>query len=48
MVEGVLTCVVGERAEYFGALDGPPDEGAIAAIGARYGVWVVGPPLAPS
>lgn len=34
-----------EQASYFADLTGPPDEEAVAAIGARYGVTVVGPGL---
>ena len=34
-----------EQAAYFAGLAGPPDEQAVAAIGARYGVTVVGPGL---
>ncbi len=34
-----------EQAEYFAGLSGPPDPSAVAAIGARYGVSVVGPGL---
>lgn len=37
-----------EQAAYFASLDGPPDEAVVRAIGARYGVTVVGPPLSPS
>ena len=37
-----------EQAEYFASLTGPPDEAAVAAIGAKYGVSVVGPPLPAS
>ena len=36
-----------EQAAYFASLDGPPDESVIQAIGAKYGVSVVGPPLSP-
>jgi mannose-6-phosphate isomerase-like protein (cupin superfamily) len=35
-----------EQAAYFTALKGPPDPAAIAEIGGRYGVTVVGPPIA--
>ncbi len=34
-----------EQAAYFASLAGPPDEGIIDEIGARYGVRRVGPPL---
>ncbi len=34
-----------EQAAYVAGLAGPPDEEAVAAIGARYGVTVVGPGL---
>ena len=34
-----------EQAAYFAGLSGPPDEEVVAAIGARYGVTVVGPGL---
>lgn len=34
-----------EQAAYFAGLTGPPDEQEVAAIGARYGVSVVGPGL---
>lgn len=37
-----------EQATYFATLEGPPDEGVVAAIGAKYGVTVVGPPLGAS
>lgn len=40
-LEGMFT----EQAAYFASLAGPPDEEAIAEIGARYGVTIVGPPL---
>ena len=43
---GGLEGMFEEQAAYFAGLDGPPDEDAISAIGARYGVRVVGPPLA--
>ena len=36
-----------EQAAYFASLDGPPDETVVQAIGAKYGVSVVGPPLSP-
>lgn len=35
-----------EFATYFDALQGPPDETALDAIGQRYGITVVGPPIA--
>lgn len=41
-----LEAMFAEQGAYFAALAGPPDEAVIAAIGARYGVRVVGPPLA--
>ena len=34
-----------EQGSYFAQLTGPPDEEVIAAIGKKYGVTVVGPPL---
>ena len=34
-----------EQAAYFAGLTGPPDEDVVAAIGSKYGVTVVGPPL---
>ena len=34
-----------EQAEYFAALDGPPDPGRIDEIGSRFGVRGLGPPL---
>ena len=34
-----------EQAAYFAGLSRPPDEEVVAAIGARYGVTVVGPGL---
>ena len=34
-----------EQAAYFAGLTGPPDDTTVAAIGARYGVTVVGPGL---
>lgn len=34
-----------EQAEYFAGLQGPPNEAAVADIGRRYGVTVVGPGL---
>ena len=37
-----------EQAEYFAALQGPPDPETIREIGARYGVRNLGPPLDPS
>lgn len=37
-----------EQASYFASLQGPPDAGVVAAIGAKYGVTVVGPPLTAS
>ncbi len=35
-----------DQAEYFGSLKGPPDEDRIKAIGDKYGVRSLGPPLA--
>jgi hypothetical protein len=35
-----------EQTEYFRSLKGPPDPEAIAEIGRRYGVTVVGPAVA--
>lgn len=43
---GGLEGMFEEQAAYFGSLQGPPDPERVAAIGARYGVSVVGPPLA--
>lgn len=40
-VEGMFA----EQAAYFASLDGPPDPDAVPAIGARYGVTQLGPPL---
>lgn len=37
-----------EQAAYFAGLEGPPDEGVVAEIGAKYGVTIVGPPLSTS
>ncbi len=37
-----------EQAAYFADLEGPPDEAVIAAIGDKYGVSIVGPPLSAS
>jgi quercetin 2,3-dioxygenase len=34
-----------EQAQYFAALEGPPDPERIREIGARYGVRALGPPL---
>lgn len=34
-----------EHARYFSTLTGPPDEGALATISARYGVTILGPSL---
>jgi mannose-6-phosphate isomerase-like protein (cupin superfamily) len=45
IVPGGLEGMFAEQAEYFASLTGPPDEAAIAEIGARYGVTVVGPAL---
>lgn len=42
-----LEDMFGEQAAYFASLEGPPDEEVIASIGAKYGLRVVGPPLAP-
>lgn len=36
-----------EQSEYFADLQGAPDPDRIRAIGARYGVSALGPPLAP-
>ncbi len=35
-----------ETGAYFGALQGPPDQAVLDEIGQRYGVTVVGPPIA--
>ncbi len=35
-----------EQSAYFASLQGPPDPSEIAEIGGRYGVTVVGPPIA--
>lgn len=35
-----------EFAAYFDALQGPPDQAALDEIGRRYGITVVGPPIA--
>lgn len=40
-----LEAMFAEQSAYFAALAGPPDEAVIAAIGNRYGVRVVGPPV---
>ena len=37
-----------EQAEYFSTLEGPPDPERIRAIGDRYGVTALGPPLDPA
>lgn len=37
-----------EQSAYFASLEGPPDEAAVQAIGARFGVRSVGPPLVPT
>lgn len=37
-----------EQSEYFASLEGPPDESMVRAIGARFGVRSLGPPLLPS
>jgi mannose-6-phosphate isomerase-like protein (cupin superfamily) len=42
---GGLEGMFAEQAEYFAGLEGPPDEDVVSAIGAKYGVRVVGPPL---
>lgn len=42
-----LEAMFDEQAAYFATLDGPPDEAALVAIGAKYGVSIVGPPLSP-
>lgn len=46
IVPGGLEEMFAEQAAYFAGLTGPPDEAEIDAIGARYGVTRVGPPIA--
>jgi hypothetical protein len=36
-----------EQAAYFATLEGPPDKAVVGAIGAKYGVSIVRPPLSP-
>lgn len=45
VVPAGLEGMFAEQADYFASLQGPPDPDAIAEIGGRYGVTVVGPPL---
>lgn len=40
-----LESMFAEQAEYFSALNGPPDPQRIGEIGDRYGVRTLGPPL---
>ena len=46
VVPAGLEAMFAEQAAYFGSLQGPPDPDALAAILRRYGVTVVGPPVA--
>jgi mannose-6-phosphate isomerase-like protein (cupin superfamily) len=46
VVPSGLEGMFAEQTEYFRSLDGPPDPAAVAAIGRRFGVTVVGPPVA--
>lgn len=46
IVPAGLEGMFAEQAEYFASLGGPPDEAEFAKIAAKYGVTVVGPPLA--
>jgi len=45
IVPAGLEGMFAEQAAYFASLSGPPDETEIGAIGAKYGVTIVGPPL---
>lgn len=42
---GGLEGMFEEQTAYFASLVGPPDPARVAAIGARYGVTALGPPL---
>jgi mannose-6-phosphate isomerase-like protein (cupin superfamily) len=46
VVPSGLEGMFAEQTEYFRSLEGPPDPDAIAEVGRRYGVTVVGPPVA--
>ncbi len=46
IVPAGLEGMFAEQAAYFGSLQGPPDPVVLSEIGRRYGVTVVGPPVA--
>jgi mannose-6-phosphate isomerase-like protein (cupin superfamily) len=46
IVPAGLEAMFVEQAAYFRSLQGPPDPGVVDEIGQRYGVTVVGPPVA--
>ena len=46
IVPAGLEGMFAEYAAYFGASQGPPDQAALDEIGQRYGITVVGPPIA--
>ena len=46
IVPGDLEAMFVEQSAYFRSLQGPPDPGVVDEIGQRYGVTVVGPPVA--
>ena len=46
IVPAGLEGMFAEYAAYFGSLQGPPDSATLDEIGRRYGITVVGPPIA--
>ena len=46
VVPAGLEGMFADQSTYFASLEGPPDPDAIAEIGRRYGVTVLGPPVA--